>query len=180
MNNRSKNQGVTLVELIVIIAIMAVFVSIVGLRLSLISRQRTTNAANTTKSMMQMAQTYAKSKADCILKIKGRSDGGAELTVETYDTSDNLRVGNGAREIHRQITVIVDYDDGSSVTVSSGTEVVIQFDRKTGGFKEVEIPDSGGLKATPEKLTFTNGDKTSVLILAKNTGVVTFEAQAAS
>lgn len=177
MDKKSNNQGITLIELIVVVAIMMLFVSIVGMRVSMISRQRTTNAANSVKSMMQMAQTYAKSKDECILKIAGKSDG-AEITIETYDSKGNLRVGNGPKEIHRQISVIVDYDSGASVTLSDGVDIIIQFDRKTGGFKEVEIPGSGGTMATPEKITFTNGSKTTALVLAKNTGVITFEAQA--
>lgn len=177
MKIRKNNQGITLIELIVVIAIMMVLTASFAVSLTLISRQRVSNAASSTKSMLQLAQTYSKSKDECVVQITGRSDGGAESSIFTYDSEGNLKLGNGPTEINKKITTIVKYDNGTSVTLSSGVTVEIKFNRTTGGFEKVQIPGAAdGTEAYPIQIVFTNGTKESVLDLATNTGVITYEA----
>ncbi|MGN0164977.1 MAG: Tfp pilus assembly protein FimT/FimU [Lachnospiraceae bacterium] len=179
---KKNNQGITLIELIVVIAIMAVLTASFAVSLTLISRQKVSNAANSTKSLLQLAQTYSKSKDRCLVRFTGFSDGSSEVSIYTYDTEDNLKMGNGPTDINKNINVVIKYEDNSGatyeVTVASGVSADIKFNRSTGGFDQVQVPgEADGTLATPVQIRFTNGEKVSVLDLATNTGVVTFESQ---
>lgn len=184
MKEKNSNKGFTLIELIVVVAIMAILTGAFAMSFTLVSRQRVANAASSTKQMLQLAQTYSKSKNVCFVKIVGSSDGGANLYIYTRDSASpegSEEYGDGPAEINRRITTKITYTsvDGSSAvvkTVMPGEEYRIEFDRSTGGFKEVTLP---GATTTyyPTQIDFTNGQKTSTLYLATYTGVVTYKNQ---
>lgn len=186
----NNNKGFTLIELIVIIAIMAVLTGSFAVSLTLISRQKVANAGNSMKQMLQLAQTYTRSKDCCLVAIEGSSNGDSNVYIYTYDKDDEndqskWKLGNGPSTINKKITTIVEYDDGTQVPISDGVTVSIFFDRATGGFKKSPIPGTSDgdplnpqpLKAYPKSIIFTNGTKSTKLTLAKHTGVITFESQ---
>ncbi|MDD6101871.1 MAG: prepilin-type N-terminal cleavage/methylation domain-containing protein [Clostridiales bacterium] len=188
MKNK-KNSGFTLIELIVIIAIMAVLTGSFAVSLALISRQKVANAGNSMKQLIQLAQTYARSKDNCLVAIEGTSEGDSNVYIYTYDDKDvtdrsKWKLGNGPSNINKKITTIVEFENGKSVTISDGVVVYLLFNRTTGGFEPVEVPGypdpsdpSKNVKEYPSKIVFTNGSKTTKLVLAKHTGVITFESQ---
>lgn len=167
------NKGLTLIELIVVIAIMAVLTGAFGISFTLVGRQKVSNAATNMKSMLQLAQTYSKSKSECFIILEGRTDGGADCSIFTYDAEGNEKLGNGPQRVNSKITTKVKYADSKEVTIAAGDRVYIRYNRKTGGFTDSERPD--GSKSTPVEITFTNGTKDSTLKLATFTGVVTYK-----
>lgn len=177
-NNKLDNKGMTLIELVVIIAIMAVLTASFAVSITLISKQRVSNAANGMKSTIQLAQTYAKSRGSCYITIEGTSDNGSNSYIWTLDDDGNPVIGNGPNNINKKITTIVEFDDGTQVTVNSGVIVKINFNRSTGGFENATVTQDGTEEevGTPQRIIFTNGEKETVLWLAKNTGLVTFES----
>lgn len=184
MKKIENNKGITLIELIVVIAIMAVLTASFAVSLTLISRQRVSNAGSSMKSMLQLAQTYSKSKDECVLKIIGQSEGGAEVSIFTYDKDGNEKLGSGPTDVNKNITTQIKYKDKSDptieymVTVSSGVTAEIRFVRSTGGFEAVAVPgQASSISAYPVQIIFTNGEKETTLDLATNTGVITYESQ---
>ena len=186
---REDNRGFTLIELIVVIAIMSVLMAASALSLTLISRQRVSNAATSTKQMLQLAQTYARSKNVCFVRAVGTDDGGANFDVFTRDTASPVgkeKYGNGPAEVHKQISTTVVYspkeklgDETAEIPVelTAGQTIDIEFERSTGGFKLVTIPDGSGAEGYPVKIKFSNGSKTAILYLATWTGVITYETE---
>lgn len=180
MENK-KNSGVTLIELIVIIAIMAVLTGGFATTMALIGRQKVSNAASSTKSSLQLAQSYAKSKDNCVFSIIGSSNGGSNEYIYTYEDKDvgdpsKWKLGNGPKNINEKITTVVYFENGDSVTLSDGVRVDIRFVRSTGGFAKIQVPGKpSGTESTPTKITFSNKTKSVSLLLAKYTGVVTYD-----
>jgi len=190
MKKVKDNRGVSLIELIVVVAIMMILLSTAVLSFSLISKRKVTNAASSTKSMIKLAQTYSKNKGFCKMTMEGLSDGGSEMYIWTsdyYNKGDNTKwtYGNGPETINKKISTKVEIQKKGTntiedVSISSGVKVDIVFDRKTGGFTEEckAYAADGSLivEGTPVKIIFSNDvDKKCTLILSKNTGLVTFE-----
>lgn len=172
---KSNNKGITLVELIVVIAVMAVLTAAFAVSFTLISRQRVSNAASSTKSTIQLAQTYAKSRGSCYMTIEGTDDG-SNTYIWTVDGDGNPVLGNGPNNINKNITTKVQFDNGEVVELTDGVVVKINFNRATGGFEKSTNPVTGN-DATPMKIIFTNGEKESTLFLAAKTGLVVYESQ---
>jgi prepilin-type N-terminal cleavage/methylation domain-containing protein len=193
------NKGFTLIELVVVIAIMGILTSAFAISATLIGRQRVSNAASSTKSEIQLAQTYAKSKGDCVLVLEDNGNG-TDVKICTYDNSGNLTSGTSSNELTQinssiSVSVIYKYEDTSlgtkEISIDADHTVQIGFNRSTGGFSTLDkVPGDAGKietdasgssktvynKATPISIKFTNGNKTKVLKLATYTGVVTYES----
>lgn len=184
---KKRNEGFTLVELIVVIAIMAIMLSIFGVSMTLVGRQRVSNGAHEFKETMQLAQMYSKSKGACKMTIEGTSAEGSKIYIYTAANQTDLadpakcKLGNGPDLINHKITMTVYYKDASGLEqkldVDSDVTVDILFNRETGGMSEESIFTDGGTvtKGTLTKVVFTNGTKTITLKVAQFTGVVTME-----
>lgn len=184
---KKRNEGFTLVELIVVIAIMAIMLSIFGVSMTLIGRQRVSNGAHEFKETMQLAQMYSKSKGACKMTIQGTSDEGSKVYIYTAANQTDLadptkcKLGNGPDIINKKISMKVYYKDSSGIEheleVDENVTVDIFFNRETGGMSEESIFTDGGTvtKGIFTKAVLTNGAKTITLKVAQFTGVVTME-----
>lgn len=172
---KSNNKGLTLIELIVVIAVMMVLTAAFAVSFTLISRQRVSNAASSTKSTIQLAQTYAKSRGSCYMTIEGTDDG-SNTYIWTVDGDGNPILGNGPNNINKNITTKIQFSNGEILELTDGVTVQINFNRSTGGFLETTNPKTGNT-SVPMKIIFTNGEKESTLFLAEKTGLVVYESQ---
>ena len=191
---KKENSGFTLIELIVVIAIMAIFTGMLGLSVSMIMRQRVSTSATSLKETMVLARNYTKSKGNCKVTIQGTSNDGCKIFIYTGGTSVDLnslfsdsnmksgsRLGNGPTYVNKKIKTKVkigsDYYE-----VDAGKIVDIVFDRRTGGFKCAYFGSSGDLysspgitKGVPTEIVLDNGSRKAVLNLATYTGTVTID-----
>lgn len=180
MENERDNKGITLIELIVVIAIMAILTAVLGVSFSVIGRRKVSNAASSFKQTMQLGQTYAKSKGACKMTITATSDNGSNTYIYTAAKETDLtdptkyKLGNGPNNINKNITIEFYFEKAGWKTLGSDVNSVnIYFDRKTGGIK-IPSDDPNASFGTPVKVRFSNGDKTTTLNIAKYTGVVTY------
>lgn len=181
---RKNNNGFTLIELIVVLAIMAILTGASAISFSLISRQRVSNASYATKQMLQLAQTYTKTRDNCVVQLEGTPDRGVNGYIYIFDNSEaddesKWHVGNGPSNINKKITTEVVYElktgGTKKITVDTDTYAKIMFDRATGGYILVTIKDGATtFEGYPQEIIFSNGEKKSSLILARETGVVTY------
>ncbi len=192
---KKNNKGLSLIELIVVIAIMGLLLSVLGVSIAWISRQKVINAAKDTKEVIQLARTYARSKGSCKVTIKGKSDDNPAETGQTFiyiytasKTSDladpsKCRYGDGPTKIDsKRITTKVYYDNGLIITVDDPSDYCdICFNRTLGGYIDSQFhgTDQNGVTwnyhGVPTKIEFTNGEKISTIVLAKYTGTATIQ-----
>lgn len=173
-----RNEGLSLIELIVVIAIMGVLVSVVGISVTVVSRQKVSNAASDVRGEFQTAQTIAMSKDNCYMQIHENSDGDTVFTIHASDETvlDRVTVSN-------KISVSVGYG-GSMVNAGSVDVIRIYYNRESGAFSEAYInggasaTDKGNLVPTTdrviESIRFSNGSKSVTLHLTKLTGKVSY------
>ena len=168
------NRGFSLVELIVVIAIMALVLTIAGISITAVASQRVSNAASDVKSAMSIAETYAKTKADCYMEFSTDSDGSSGYKIYTVDSEGNKKLGSSAESYNKAISIKIYFKNISEpVTVTESTPVEIHFDRTTGGFATSKV--NGVDYGVPTKIEFTNGTKSVRLALATYTGLVTYD-----
>lgn len=172
------DEGLSLVELIVIIAIMGVLVSVVGISVAVVSRQKVSNAASDVRGQFQTAQTIAMSKDNCYMQFSQNADGETVFTVHASDNTVLDRV-----TVSDKINVTIGYGS-SSLNMDVCGVVRIYYDRESGAFKEAWLcggsdPSNKGSKVPTsdgviETIRFSNGSKSITLHLTKLTGKVSY------
>jgi len=169
-----KNQGVTLIELVVVIAIMSVMVGLIALSVTVLSRQKVSNAASDVKSLLQTAQTIAISKDNCHVEMEKIGD----AVVFTTYSSENKIVDK--LTLDKRVTVNFSYSSGSSLNLDSCGTVGIYYDRESGAFAESYVsgvtgnPKAGTSVSSIRWIEFSNGSKTVRIHLTKLTGKVSY------
>lgn len=158
-----KNQGLSLIELVVVIAIMSILVGLIGVSVSVLSRQKVSSAASDVKGLLQTAQTIAMSKKNCYVKISQESQG---VVFATYsytkaDKSDQKLIDKVT--ISDNITVKVKAAGASSFS-SISSAVEIKYKRESGSFTTDTI----------DAIQFSKGTKSVELKLTKLTGKVAY------
>lgn len=161
-----KDRGFTLVEVMVVLAIMAVLTGMIGLSISMIAGQRLKSAVSDTKSLMQSAQTVAMSKKDCVVEFAQNSDGECVITSKVNGGDKQLK----EIVVNKKISISIITSDGTTYNVSSGTAVTIVYNRETGGFANCQV--NGIDQGIPAEISFSKGDRTIVLELATYTGKI--------
>jgi len=172
MDNRKRldNKGFTLVEMLVVVAIIAVVTGIFTLGFSLIS----------TKHVDQCAKKIQMSLESCRTTTMGKLD--AYLHFYTYDgkiiVSKNIVTATGTNSTVSELGgnnlsvkyVVTDGASSSEHTLGS-TALEIKFDRASGSLK----PYSGSSYISEFIVTNTSGTKTLHVKIDKLTGRVTVE-----
>ena len=127
-----QNEGLSLIELIVIIAIMTVLISVVGISMTVITRQKVSNAAEDVKVLFQTAQTIAMSKDNCHIAISQNSDNETVFTL--YSSVDNNVLNKVTLNKKVKVSIIA---GGNTYDISDVGVVRIYYDRVSGSFDKM-------------------------------------------
>lgn len=158
----NKNKGLTMVEVMVTIAVMAVLASIGGITIGVLLSQRVKSMAADTKSVLQSTQMVALSRDDAYVEVK---QSGNNVVVTAYSSAGKKI---NSVEGHNMTATVVMGNGGSAAVTSSGVQ--IKFDRQTGGIK----PNSASSDDYVKQIIITNGNRTVTLNISKLTGKVTY------
>ena len=167
-----KNQGLSLIELVVVIAIMSLLVGLVAISVTVLSRQKVGNAASDVKSLLQTAQTIAMSKDDCHVEIQVIN---GSVVFTTYSSASSII---DKVTLDKKITVKISYNGGSNM--NSCGAVGLYYERESGSFTNSYVNGSTGNPKTGTSvdairwIEFTNGSKSVRLNLTKLTGKVSY------
>lgn len=171
-----RDEGLTLIELVVVIAILAVMVSVVGISVSVVSRQRVSNAVADVKVLFQTAQTIAMSKDNCHIAIDQNDDGDTIFTL--YSSSDGTVLNRVT--ISSKIDVFIHYGTSQSTPIGTFKTVNIYYDRLSGAFSGFYACGTSTYigSVIPEGISgieFSNGSSNKITLkLTKLTGRVSY------
>jgi len=159
------NKGFSLVELVIVVAIMAVMLSFMFYSFSLLTGQDARECANNLTTALGKEKTYALAKsatADCYMEIIQDTDG--KYYVKYYIPKnaldlewvllDSQKLGKGSVDVKCSIK-----DTGGSESewkIQSGQSLIIVFDRISGKFKRF-IPSDGTEAGAVSKMKDTTG-----------------------
>lgn len=158
------NKGFSYVELILVIAIMAIMVGIVGLSMGLISRTNVNKAASNLESSMNQARSLA--------MAKGTSNGVVDIFrngdiyyIFVGNTSDPDVADRREELIYSPAQVYYytgDISDENKMSIPNGNRLTIQYNASTGAFAS----------GAPDYIVIQNEDKIRTLKLHEDTGKV--------
>ena len=174
---RHNNKGLSLVELIVVIAIMSVLTGVVSFGISNIFNTKVTQCADNMENIINKVRVNTMGRNEVTLRFDQDSDGryfsetkekkgyGSTATVETV-TEQVGKSGMGVK--FTTDSSITDPSASGVQTLSNadGNEIKIQFDRSSG---EVKVDGSG---ACVRKIWIIRNTKVKTITIYKETGKV--------
>lgn len=161
------NKGFSLVELIVVIAIMAVMVGASVITVGMIGGFKAKECAQSIETTLNKARVDTMGKFSVYLKFYQGADGA--FYVDTYT---NGAFGSTERVGKKGVTVsYADENDLSNLRALDSTGFYVQFDRSSGALRSPEV----GATARVEKIVVTQGSKTITITIYPETGKVVSE-----
>ncbi len=171
-----KNKGVTLIELIIVIAIIGILLGGIALSFSILNSADIQGCAQTLDSSLEKTKNECMTKAEQQYMVLYKSTDPdysgyyvgsvteADLATYTYAPENDRKVGSA------KIQISVTLDSRTVIDVASNP-VFIAFDRGTGAFKNIVTgipPYSTG--KYPVCITVTNGARNSIINCVQATG----------
>lgn len=178
-----ENRGFSLVEVLIVVAIMGIMIGFVFIGLPLLTGQHARKCANNMSAALGKEKNYALARsgtADCYMELLLDADG---YHIKYYIPKNAVVDGSLDSDWvlaedetigSAQVDVSCNFDDGTSAVIKSGQSVKLIFDRADGSFKEAVRSDgtalgtSGG-SAHCTDITFDRGKK-YVITLYPDTG----------
>ena len=177
----NKNGGFSLVEMIIVIAIMAIVVGIMGLSVGMLTGRKTTKCADEIISTIERTRVLTLGKeqnaVECLLTYNGTT---GEYRAQIYQSgtlvSDRV-VGKDPIQIHvyfdNDPTPYELKDLKGTLPYASDTEGLhLVFNRSSGAFEEKTCAANGTTKDYCKKIVITNGTRTIEITTVGRTGKI--------
>lgn len=162
---KKDNRGMSLLELVVVIAIMAVLVGTIGIGIKLISGKPADECANKLKAVLQNNRVTTMGKLDARLNVY--ADAGGVYVTEIIDgNSTTSRIGDAGVVIEYRVTG----DPEGSYTTLGSTPLEISFSRASGAFNPLP-----GTSTYVLEIRVIKADVIRTLQLSTHTGKITLK-----
>lgn len=170
------NKGYSLVELIIVIAIMAALTGTIVFSISLIMSSDAKGCAHSLVSALADTKVNAMGREGAYLELKRDSDGNIWCT-QYVNKGGTWNISGQAQKIGTRRTFISFFDATSEVTNGGGTELTedagslfISFDRSSGSYRESGSGPSGVTYKYYAGFEIIGGSKDYLVTLHKLTG----------
>lgn len=173
---RKDNRGLSMIEVIVVLAIMSVMAGAFTIGLSMALRKPADECASKLQSALQSNRMLAMGKLDTKLEIYMDAEGYIylrEITETATPTGSDVRttetlIGDSG------ITFEYELSDGSTASLlPEGSPLILSFDRSSGAFKDLE--EMGFPNRYCKTITISKSGLVKVLTMSYLTGKVTLE-----
>lgn len=177
VNNRSvKNAGFTLIEIIVVVAIIAIATAIGGLSINAVFTFDMKKGVQNINGALEKVKVEQMAKAgDSWLKLYADDDG---IYLDIYENGIRLdnEFDDGNKIAKKTVSVTYTLSDATEHTLD-GTGIVLAFNRSDGSFATADdaLTRSGtqgtiGTGVYYSSITLKSGDRSRTLTLYPNTG----------
>lgn len=172
------NKGFSLIELVVVVALMAVVTGFLAYSFSLVTGQESKQCANNLSTALDRAKNYALTRSgssDAYMELLKEPGGGyivqfyvpakawqknAATGTADYVMQDSQEVGKSAV----QITCL--FQDGTIFSISESSHLRIYYDRISGAFKKAVWVDGGTeTEGSCRSITIERGKKFELTLI---------------
>lgn len=169
---KKDHRGLSLIEIIVVIAIMSILAGTVGIGVGMALRRPVDECASKLQASLQSNRLTAMGKISAKLEIY--MDDGYIYIRETIVSSDGVRTTE-TRIGDRGILLEYKLSGGDALIPlpEDGSPLILSFDRSSGAFKDLEEMTLPNVYC--EKIVISKGDRVKELTLARLTGKVTLQ-----
>ncbi len=164
------NKGVTLVELIIVIAIMAVVSGILALSLGSALSKPADECAQKLTNALKSARITTMGKLSCEITIKQASNGAEIWLEEKITNADGSTKVTNTKIGQKNVSVTYKIQGIATPYNLYDKSLVLSYKRETGGFN---IPT--GHSAYCEEIVIKKGNRTRTIKLSYLTGKVSVE-----
>lgn len=167
------NRGMSLVEIIIVVAIMSTFIGVMGYGISMISGKPAEECAQKLLSVIQHTRTITTGKQDTTITIFMDSEERIvtkEVSVRLLDNDGNTTTEEresvaGAKGV----SVICTMSDGSTVNITGTNTVELKFDRGSGALRSTRVNGIDN-STVCTLITISKGDKIRYITITPVTG----------
>ena len=180
------NRGLSLMELIAVIAIMAVLTSFLAMGVSAIFGMDAKECASALNGYMKETKNSALSKDDQEIKIYKDVDGKYYVDFVVYQYEDDLSSPGAPPSLvpnavetecigKSSVTIVCRFSGSHTITIGALSDsvtpdsVTLGFDRASGAFKTAKINDSNTTLYC-EEITVSKGSKSFTIEMIPKTG----------
>lgn len=179
---RRDNRGLSLVEIIIVVAIMSIVGGSLIIGIGLATEKPADECAAKLQSILQSSRLAGMGKLDNRVEIYVKDDGYIYVLEKV-----KVATGNGADDYKYQETetrisergITIEYilaDNNTPITLDKDSApLILSFDRSSGAFKDLSLMGPGYSGKYCYKIIITKGTRVRVLTLARLTGKVTVE-----
>lgn len=169
--SNARNKGFSLIELMVVIAVMAVLTGLAGVGFGVVTGAKIKTASKEVKSALLDVRTTTMGKEGDYVAVLVDDGDKKMVRVGKLDTSGKFLSSRDV-ELDKSITVTANFSSGTKTMDASG--FVFSFKKSTGSFEACKTL-SGTSLGTCKSITLVRGSRTYTLKLAQATGKVTIE-----
>ena len=141
MRLKTNQKGFSLLEMVIVVAIMGVLMGLIGVSLSYLNRTNLKQALNNTIGVMDTAKTTAMTKAGTVGVYFEGTDSGVQVWVAKRADDGTVTTYGDAYTISKKFAVTF-VSSGSSVELTTSGNVFISFKRTSGAFDSVYVNGS--------------------------------------
>lgn len=162
------NKGYSLVELVIVIAIIALIISTVFYSVVMVFGANAKSCANNIQRAIADCKVTTMGKSSAYMELYRDTDQNVYTKMYVMDSSSTYveaepqKVGTG--RVYVAYTPVTPSGPGAETELTAGNKIEIRFDRATGGFAK----DAGG--KTYEKIHVQAGSKNYEIVLTELTG----------
>lgn len=173
-DSKQDNRGMSLVEIIIVVAIMSTMIGVVGFGINLISGRPAEECAQKLTSALQHARTITMGKNTTSITIFMNAEGqivAREESVRILDMDGNIATDVRVSVVGESgVSITFEFEEGPSVDLAAGTELYLEFDRESGALDTTQV--NGAPRAKCNRITITRADKTRYILIDLVTGKV--------
>lgn len=172
---KNENRGTSLIELIFVMAILAVLACSVGLGINLVSGRPAEQCASKLKSMIQNNRVTTMGKFDSWLTIYSTPTGGVAVLEYIKQPDGTTPTPDPVVLVRKDVTLQYMIDNDGTYIPLGGilTPLIIGFDRSSGAFKDLSDMGLSGKYCT--EIIVSKGNTVKTLKLSSLTGKISLD-----
>lgn len=167
------NKGISLIEVIIIVAVMGIMTGGIVLTFSIVNSVNTKGTAESVDSALEKVKTESMSKEkQTYLVIYKSSDASYEgyYMTSTTDKDTFIKTPETNKKIAaKNLSFVVNLSDGTSVDIASNC-IFISFDRASGAFGSCFVGDALIEHSGPKSIVISGGGRTNSIQCIPETG----------
>lgn len=171
---KQNNNGYSLVEIIIVIAIMAILTGGIFFSVNMVFGANAKTCANDLRGAITQCKVNAMGKSDAALEIFRDSSNQCIYARQWINDGSGWQSRDREKISNARVNVTYTADGVNFQELDDSHPVFIGFDRSSGAFRECTDPNSGALNSYPiyQEFRVTGGSRAFTVELTRLTGKV--------